>query len=53
MDTSSPDCKYNHMLENGAPPDKFGDLYRVLHIEFHGFNYSVNVLGLSHFGSWR
>ena len=26
------------MLENGAPPDKYGVLYRLLHVEFHGFN---------------
>ena len=49
--TSSPDCKYKHMLENRAPPDKSDVLYRVLHIEFHGFNSSINVLELSHFGS--
>ena len=35
-DTSNTDCKYKHMLENGAPPDKFGVLNRLLHIEFHG-----------------
>ena len=29
------DCKHKHMLENGAPPDKFGVL--------------INVFGLSHF----
>ena len=23
------------MLENGAPPDTFGVLYRLLHIEYH------------------
>ena len=28
-------CKHKHMLENGAPPDKFDVLYRQLHIEFH------------------
>ena len=39
------------MLENGAPPDKFGVLYRLLNIEFHGFNSRVDVLGLSHIGS--
>ena len=33
--TSSPDCKHKHMLEAGAPPDKFGVLYRLLHTEFH------------------
>ena len=44
------DCKYKHMLENGAPPDKFDVLYRVLHIEFHCFNSSIDVFELSHFG---
>ena len=47
----SPDCTHKHMLENGAPPDKFGALYRLLHIEFHGFNSSIDVSGLSQFGS--
>ena len=46
------DCKYKHMLENGTPPHKFGVLYRLLYIEFHGFNSKDNVLGLSHLGSW-
>ena len=46
-DTSTHDCKHKHMLENGAPPDKFGILYTFCYIiEFHGFN--SNVLGLSH-----
>ena len=54
-DTSSFDCKYKHMLEEGAPPDKFGVLYDLLHIEFHGFDSNINVLGLGleHFGSWH
>ena len=42
-DSSYPDCKHKHMLENGAPPDKFYVLYRLLHIEFHGFNSSIDV----------
>ena len=33
----SPNCTHKHMLENGAPHFKFGVLYRLLHIEFHGF----------------
>ena len=45
--THSPDCKHKHMWENGAPPDKFGVLYRLLHTEFHGFNSRIYVLGLS------
>ena len=51
-DSSSLDCKHKHMLENGAPPDKCGVLYRVLPIEFHSFNTRINVSGLSHFGFW-
>ena len=50
--TSSPDCKHKHMLEKGAPPDKFDVLNALLHIEFHGVNSTVDVLGLSHFGCW-
>ena len=51
-DTSSTDCKYKHMLENGALPDKFGVLYQLLHIEFHDLNSRIDVLGLSHLCSW-
>ena len=41
----SPDCKYKHMLENGAPPVKVGVLYRLLHIEFQqGRCFRVNTL---------
>ena len=40
-----------HVAENGAPPDKFGVLYRLLHIEFHDFNSRVDVSGLPHIGS--
>ena len=49
---STTDYKYKHMLENGAPPDKVGVLYRLLYMEFHGINSRINVLGLSHLGSW-
>ena len=49
--TSSPDCKFKHMSEHGAPPDKFAVLYRHIHVEFHGFNIRIYVLGLSHLGS--
>ena len=42
----------HHFARNGAPPDKFGILYRVLHIEFRGFNSRIDVSELSHFGSW-
>ena len=44
-DKSSPDCKYKHILENGAPSDKFEVFYCLLHIEIHGFNSRINVLG--------
>ena len=42
--TDSPDCKHKHMLQNGAPPDKFGVLNSLLHTEFHDFNSRINVL---------
>ena len=29
QDTSFPDCKHKHMMKSGAPPDKFGVLYRM------------------------
>ena len=50
-DTSTSDCKSKQMLENGAPPDRFGALYPVLLIEFHSFNSGIDVLGLSHLSS--
>ena len=47
-----PDCKHKRMLENGAPPDKFGVLYRLSHRYFHGSNNNrIDVSGISHFGS--
>ena len=32
-DTPSHDCKHKHMLENRAPPNKFGVLYTVCYIQ--------------------
>ena len=29
QDTSFLDCKHKHMMKSGAPPDKFGVLYRM------------------------
>ena len=37
QDTSFLNCKHKHMMKRGAPPDKFGVLYRLLPIEFHEF----------------
>ena len=37
QDTSFLDCRHKHMMKNGAPPDKFGVLHRLLHTEFHDF----------------
>ena len=45
-------CKYKHMLENGAPPVKFGVLYRLLRIKSQGFNSRIDVLGLTHVHFW-
>ena len=33
------------MMKSGAPPDKFGVLYRLLPIEFHGFTSRINSKG--------
>ena len=30
QDASFLDCKHKHMMKSGAPPDKFGVLYRVV-----------------------
>ena len=38
--------------QTGAPPDKFGVLYHLLHREFYDFNNRIDVSELSHFGSW-
>ena len=48
QDTSFIDCKHKHMMKSGAPPDKFGVLYRMvswLPIEFHGFTSRINSKG--------
>ena len=37
QDTFVLDCKHEHMMKSGAPPDKFRVLYRMFTIEFHGF----------------
>ena len=29
QDRSFVDCKHKHMIKSGAPPDKFGVLYRI------------------------
>ena len=36
QDTSFLDCKHKHMSGNGAPPDRFGVLYCLPHLVFHG-----------------
>ena len=51
QDTSFPDCKHKHVVNSGAPPDKVRVLYRLLHIEFHGFISRIDFDGLSLFGS--
>ena len=36
------DCKHKHMMKSGAPPDKFGVLYRIVTYRipwFHKQNY--------------
>ena len=51
-DTSALDCKHKHMLQNGAPPNKFVVRFTVCYIiiEFHYFNSRINVSRLSQFG---
>ena len=42
QDTSFFDCKHKYMMKSGTPPDKFGVLYRLLPIEFHGFTSKID-----------
>ena len=35
--------KHNHMMKNGAPPDSFRVLYRLLPLEFHGFTSRTDI----------
>ena len=37
QDTSF-DCKHEHMMKSGAPPDKFGVLYRMVTCRFPWFH---------------
>ena len=45
QDISFLDCKLKHMMKCRAPPDKFGILYRMLPVEFHGFINRINSKG--------
>ena len=38
------DCKHKHMMKSGAPPDKFGVLYRMFTYRIHGFTSRINYL---------
>ena len=40
-----------HVTENGAPPDKFGALYHMFHMNSN-FNIRIDVPGLSNVGFW-
>ena len=51
-DTSFLDCKHKHMMKSGAPPDKFGVLYRIVTFRIPWFHKQISFSGLSHFGSW-
>ena len=44
-------CKHKHMLKNGAPPDKFGVQYRLLHTST--LNNPIEFYMLSLSGSWN
>ena len=45
QDTSFFDCKHKHMMKSGAPPDKFGVLYRIYTYRIHGFTIRINSRG--------
>ena len=45
QDTSFLDCKHKHMIKCGAPPDKFGILYRMIPVRIPWFH-------KQNFGSW-
>ena len=38
QDTSFVDYKHKHMMKSGAPPDKFGVLYRMVTYRIPGFH---------------
>ena len=38
QDTSFIDSKHKHMMKCGAPPDKFGVLYRIISYRIPWFN---------------
>ena len=38
-------CKHKHMVQIGAPPDKFEVLYHLLPIEFYGFKSRIYSKG--------
>ena len=42
-----------HVAENGAPPDKFGLLQRLLSIESQRFGSRIDVSWLSQFSYWN
>ena len=42
QDTYFLDCKHQHMMKSGAPPDKVGVLYRLFPKEFHGFTSRID-----------
>ena len=52
QDTSFLDCKHKHMMKCGAPPDKFGVLYRMFTYRIPWFHKQNEFQGLSLFSSW-
>ena len=52
QDTSFVDCKYKHMMQSGAPPDKFGVMYLMFNYRIPWFHKQNYFYGLSLFGSW-
>ena len=42
--TSFLDCKHKHMMKSGAPPDKFGVLYRMVTYRIPWFHKTELIL---------
>ena len=45
QDTSFFDCQHKHMMKSGAPPDKFGVLYRMVTYRIPWFHSKINSKG--------
>ena len=52
QDTSFLDCKHKHMMNCGAPPDKFGVHVPYVSLKNSMFSQAELILRFSLFGSW-